>query len=257
MSHLHALQGAAWAETASTRNSRSLCNLRSDFGFGSEGVAFYSPGAPDDLGEPAPRPSGRWARRRVEVTELLGEQDVVLRLPAKGKRSALARIGARLGEKVEMSQGAVPAAMLRRERLGSTAIGHGVAIPHARLEEIPEPKAMLATLQRPVWFDAPDEEPVDLLLAVLWPKADSAGFLQALAHFCRLLRHGELRDRIRAAETPAEALAWVGAFQERIAAIRCRAHRQANAGLDQWQAPPAPTAASLAAAIRSGSNRAT
>jgi PTS system nitrogen regulatory IIA component len=224
MSRFHALHGAAWAETASTRNSRSICNLGSDFAFGSEGIPLYSPGAPDDLGEPAPQPLGRWARRRVEATELLGEQDVVLRLPAKGKRSALARIAAHLGEKVEMSQGAVLAAMLRRERLGSTAIGYGVAIPHARLEDIPEPQAMLTTLQRPVWFDAPDEEPVDLLLAVVWPKADSAGFLQALAHFCRLLRYRELRDRIRAAETPAEALTWVGTFQERIAAIRYRAH---------------------------------
>jgi PTS system nitrogen regulatory IIA component len=91
-----------------------------------------------------------------------------------------------------MDQGAVLAAMLRRERLGSTAIGHGVAIPHARLEGISAPTIMLATLQYPVWFDVPDEGPVDLLLAVLWPKSDSVRFLQSLAYFCRLLRHPEL-----------------------------------------------------------------
>jgi hypothetical protein len=70
MSRLHALQDAAWAEIASTRNSRAICNLRSDFAFGPEGVALYSPGAPDDLGEAVPRPPGSWARRRV-AAELL------------------------------------------------------------------------------------------------------------------------------------------------------------------------------------------
>jgi PTS system nitrogen regulatory IIA component len=150
----------------------------------------------------------------MTVTDLLEEQDILLGMPAKGKRSALARIAARLGERAGIGQGVVFAALLRRERLGSTAIGRGVAIPHARLDGISAPSAMVATLQRPVWFDAPDSDPVDLLLAVLWPKFDGVGFLPALAHFCRLVRHPELRDRIRASGTPAEALAWMGHFEE-------------------------------------------
>ena len=77
------------------------------------------------------------------------------------------------------------------------------------------PAAIVATLQNPVWFDAPDNDPVDLLLAILWPKSDSAGFLPALARSCRLLRHPELRDRIRASDTPAEALAWMRSFEGR------------------------------------------
>ncbi|WP_149804973.1 PTS sugar transporter subunit IIA [Mesorhizobium sp. NFR06] len=160
---------------------------------------------------------GDQAKPMTTVTDLLEEQDILLGMPAKGKRSALARIAARLGERAGMGQGAVFAALLRRERLGSTAIGRGVAIPHARLDGISAPSAMIATLQRPVWFDAPDSDPVDLLLAVLWPKSDGAGFLPALAHFCRLLRHPELRDRIRASGTSAEALAWMTSFEERVA----------------------------------------
>jgi PTS system nitrogen regulatory IIA component len=218
-------QGGARAGIAPTRNllGHSVADLHSGYAPGPDRTAI-SGFDRTDLGGAFPRSLDGSAKSRFESADLLREQDFVLGLPAKGKRSALARIAARLGENAGMSPGAVLAAMLRRERLGSTAIGNGVAIPHARLEEIREPKAMLATLQRPVWFDAQDEEPVDLLLAVLWPKADRAGFLQALARLCRLLRHAELRDGIRAAETPTEAMAWVEAFQERTTAIPCRTH---------------------------------
>jgi PTS system nitrogen regulatory IIA component len=214
-----ALQGNAWANIASIRNAgyRSVGDLRSGFVSGPDRISLDGFGGSGDPDGSFPRPVVKWAQSTTMVSDLLGEQDVALGLPAKGKRSALARAAAWLGDKAGMDQGTVLAAMLRRERLGSTAIGHGVAIPHARLERISAPKLMLATLQHPVWFGAPDEEPVDLLLAILWPKSESVGFLQALAYFCRLLRHPELRDRIRAAETPAEALAWIESFVERTA----------------------------------------
>jgi PTS system nitrogen regulatory IIA component len=210
-------QDAAWANVASIRNfdDRPMRDLHFGFASGSGRNDLFDFAGVDDVeGSPEQAPRER-EQDRTEITSLLEEQDIVLRMPARGKRSMLARMATRLGEKVGMSQGAVLAAMLRRERLGSTAIGNGVAIPHARLEGIPGPKAVLATLQHPIWFDTPDGKPVDLLLAVIWPKADTVGFLQALARFCRLLRHVELRDGIRAAEMSAEAMAWVQAFQKR------------------------------------------
>jgi PTS system nitrogen regulatory IIA component len=139
----------------------------------------------------------------------LREQDILLGMAAKGKRSALARIADRLGQSADMRANTVLAGLLRRERLGSTGIGYGVAVPHARLDGIMEPVAMLAVLESPVWFGAPDDEPVDLLLALLWPKPDVAGFLPALAAFCRVLRQPDLRSRLREAATPAEARAWL------------------------------------------------
>jgi len=162
----------------------------------------------------ADRPEGL----RTKVVGLLGEKDVALSLPARGKQSALARVAARLAHRAGLDHGPVLAALLRREHLGSTAIGNGVALPHARLDEISGPVAMLVTLQHPVAFDAPDGEPVDLLLAVLWPRSDRQRFLPALSQFCRLLRHPELRERIRASESPAEVLAWMDAFEEESAA---------------------------------------
>jgi PTS system nitrogen regulatory IIA component len=143
------------------------------------------------------------------VGRMLREQDIMLGMAARGKRSALAKIADRLGQRVDMRGGAILAALLRRERLGSTGIGHGVAIPHARLDGIAEPAAMLTTLGGPVWFGAPDDEPVDLLLTLLWPKDDVAGFLPTLASFCRLLRQPGLRARLREAATPTEAHAWL------------------------------------------------
>lgn len=145
----------------------------------------------------------------MAIDELLREQDIVLGMAVKGKRSALARIAAWLGAGVGVGEAAVLEALLHRERLGSTGIGHGVAIPHARVDRIAAPAAMLATLEKPVWFDSPDGNPVDLVLTLLWPKSDIGGFLPALANSCRLLRSADLRERLRAAETAADALAWL------------------------------------------------
>ena len=111
------------------------------------------------------------------------------------------------------------AAFLRRERLGPTAVGNGIAIPHARLEGISAPAAVLATLKRPVAFGTPDDASVDLLLALLWPEADAKGFVPTLARIWRLLRSGGLSDVLRQSRTPAEAHAWIEAFEERVACV--------------------------------------
>jgi PTS system nitrogen regulatory IIA component len=208
-------QRAASASTASDRTSVRWPGRDPHAGFVSGTTVHLGGSVAPDV--PHGLSAGDKPQPLMTVMDLLDEQDILLGMHAKGKRSALARTAARLGERADMEQGAVFAALLRRERLGSTAIGRGVAVPHARLDGISAPSAMVATLQRPVWFDAPDGGPVDLLLAVLWPKSDGAGFLPALAHFCRLLRHPELLDRIRASGTPAEALAWMGSFEERLA----------------------------------------
>lgn len=75
------------------------------------------------------------ARRQAsDYIELVAEQDIFLFMQADTKRAALSGVAARLAEKVDRSHGMVPAALLGRERLGSTAVGHGIAIPHSRLD---------------------------------------------------------------------------------------------------------------------------
>lgn len=154
------------------------------------------------------------AGTRLLLSDLVGEQDVLLGMQADRKRSALSGIAARLAEKAGRRHGAVLAALLRRERLGPTAVGNGIAIPHARLDGISAPAAVLAVLQRPVPFGMPDDDPVDLLLALLWPPSDTKGFVPALHGVSRRLRSSGLRDLLQRSRTPAEARAWIETFEK-------------------------------------------
>jgi PTS system nitrogen regulatory IIA component len=158
-------------------------------------------------------PAAKDVRGAAGTGMMLREEDIVLGMAAKGKRSALAKISDRLGQRADRRGSTVLSALLRRERLGSTGIGHGVAVPHARLDGIAEPVAMLAVLENPVRFGAPDDQPVDILLTFLWPKDDVAGFLPTLASICRLLRQPDLRARLRAADAAVEARAWMERYE--------------------------------------------
>src|SRR5690606_6124601 len=100
---------------------------------------------------------------------------------------------------------AMLSALLLRERLGSTSIGGGVAIPHAYMHEISAPAAVLARLQRPVTFGTPEDDPVDLLVALIWPASDRKGLVAALIELSRMLRLPDLPDLLRKSSTPEEA----------------------------------------------------
>lgn len=175
------------------------------------------------------------AQAIMKLSELVGEQDILLGMQADRKRSALGGIAARLAEKVGASQGAVLAALLRLERLGPTSVGQGVAIPHARLDGISAPAAVIATLQRPVAFGSPDDEPVDLLLALLWPKSETKGFVPSLLHVWRLLRRGALPGLLRRSNTPAALCALIESFEavtsDRLGGVPAESGRAHMGGL--------------------------
>ena len=149
----------------------------------------------------------------MALSELVASEDILLDMQADRKRTALGDVADRLAHKVGTSQGAVLAALLRRERLGPTFIGDGVAMPHAPLEGIADPAVAVARLRRPVPFGSPDDDPVDLLFAVLWPKAHTKGFVPALARIWRLLRRTELAAGLRRARTAEEAHALIASAE--------------------------------------------
>lgn len=95
-------------------------------------------------------------------------------------------------------------AVMQRERLGSTGVGEGVAIPHARLAAIKAPVGGLMTLKRPVDFEAIDDKPCDLIFMLLAPENAGADHLRALAQVSRAFRQGDVRDKLRAATTDEE-----------------------------------------------------
>ena len=141
------------------------------------------------------------------IAPILEEEDISLDLVTKGKQSALSKIGIRIARRTGLDEQVVLRGLFDRERLGSTGIGRGVAIPHALLDTISSPVASLTRLAQPVDFDGPDDDPVDIIYAVLWPRSATSAFLPALSRTCRLLRASEVRERIRQAASADEVLA--------------------------------------------------
>ena len=87
--------------------------------------------------------------------------------------------------------------LFARERLGSTGLGHGVAIPHGRIKGLKNPLAAVARVQQPIAFDAPDDEPVSLLIFLLVPEAATQRHLEILSEIAEMLSDRELRERLK------------------------------------------------------------
>ncbi|MDG4892535.1 PTS sugar transporter subunit IIA [Mesorhizobium sp. WSM4976] len=141
------------------------------------------------------------------ISPILEEEDILLDLVTKGRQSALSKIGIRIARRSGLDEQVVLQGLFDRERLGSTGIGRGVAIPHALLDTIASPLASLTRLAQPVDFDGPDDDPVDIIYAVPWPRFATSAFLPALSRTCRLFRASEVRERIRRAASADEVLA--------------------------------------------------
>ena len=141
------------------------------------------------------------------ISLILLEEDISLELVTKGKQSALSKIAIRIARRTGLDEQMVLRGLLDRECLSSTGIGHGVAIPHALLGTISSPVASLTRLAQPIDFDGPDDDPVDLIYTVLWPRSATSAFLPALSQICRLLRASQVRERLRQAQSSDEALA--------------------------------------------------
>lgn len=144
--------------------------------------------------------------RAVNLSELLAEGDINLDMRAKSKLPLLSKIATRLARQTGLDEQTIREGLFQRERAGSTALGSGTAVPHALLEHLSHPKASLTRLVQPIEFEAPDESPVDLLLTLLWPRSETSHFLPALASVCRFLRNDAVREMLRQARSPADAL---------------------------------------------------
>ncbi|TBW41370.1 PTS sugar transporter subunit IIA [Siculibacillus lacustris] len=133
----------------------------------------------------------------------LKPEAVVLGLAARTRNDVLRG----LAERCATALGGEPATILRalsdREALGSTGVGHGVAMPHAAIAGLAAPFALAARLAAPIDWQAIDDQPVDLVVVVLSPSEGPAGSPNPIAKFARRLRAPETRARLRAAPTAA------------------------------------------------------
>lgn len=138
----------------------------------------------------------------MKAENLFSQSCIVARLHAAGKKQLLQEM-AELAVKCEASGGTglkardVVSAVMERERLGSTGVGSGVAIPHARLDGIEEVRAVFARLEPPIDYESVDDRPVDLVALLLAPCDAGGTHLKALAYVSRLLRREDMRDRLR------------------------------------------------------------
>ncbi|MER9757485.1 PTS sugar transporter subunit IIA [Mesorhizobium sp. M0166] len=143
------------------------------------------------------------------ICPILSEEDISLDLVTKGKQSALSKIAIRIARRTGLDEQMVLRGLFDREYRGSTGLGRGVAIPHALLGTISSPAASLTRLAKPIDFDGPDDDPVDLIYTVLWPRSATSAFLPALSQICRLLQASQVRERLRSARSSDEALAFL------------------------------------------------
>jgi PTS system nitrogen regulatory IIA component len=139
----------------------------------------------------------------MQIGDLLDRTAIALRVSAANKRRTLAVIAeiAARNFDVEADAGAILDALSEREQLGSTGVGYGVAVPHARLDGLGRMRGVFVRLEHPVEFQAVDEQPVDLIFALFAPRDAGSEHLRALARVSRLLRQADLRQHLRQART--------------------------------------------------------
>ena len=136
----------------------------------------------------------------MEITDLITRDSVVADLKAGSKKQVLqelARIAAGISGQTER---AVFDVLIERERLGTTGVGNGIAIPHGKLRGLDRPRGLFARLAEPIPFDAIDDQPVDLIFLLLAPEGAGADHLKALARVSRLLRNHATCEKLRHAD---------------------------------------------------------
>lgn len=137
------------------------------------------------------------------ISRLLSTEDVVVGLDVPDKQRALEEAALMVERRHNVNHATVFRALWRREQSGSTALGHGIAIPHARVAVINEPIVLLTRTKHPIAFGAPDHKRVSLLFVILVPEHANDEHLQILATVSEIFADGNFRNRLNAAIEPA------------------------------------------------------
>jgi nitrogen PTS system EIIA component len=147
----------------------------------------------------------RQAQRIVEIADLITPKNVIPQLRAANKKQALQELARRAAALSGLNERIIYDVLIERERLGSTGIGMGIGIPHGKLAELAAFCGIFARLERPIPFEAIDDQPVDLIFLLLAPNNAGADHLKALALVSRLLRDRAICEKLRGTDN-ADAL---------------------------------------------------
>ncbi len=131
------------------------------------------------------------------LAAILPPANVLLEVEATSKKRAFEQAGLLFENQHAIARGVVTDNLFARERLGSTGLGHAVAIPHGRIKGLKTPLAAVLRVSQPIGFDAPDDEPVKLLIFLLVPEAATQRHLEILSEIAELLSDRELRERLK------------------------------------------------------------
>jgi PTS system nitrogen regulatory IIA component len=133
----------------------------------------------------------------MALNDIVAANAVIPALKVNGKKQAIQEIAARAAELSGLGERTIFETLLQREKLGSTGIGHGIAIPHGKLPKLDRLFGLFARLDRPIDFESLDGQPVDLIFLLLAPEGAGADHLKALARVARLLRDPDTANKLR------------------------------------------------------------
>jgi len=143
----------------------------------------------------------------MKISDFLSPNEVLINIRAADKVQLLQDLARRAAAKVNVPADRIESELVKREGLGSTGMGAGVAIPHARFQELKKPFGLLARLKSPIGFDAIDGQPVDLVFILLLPATAEGEQLGALAGVARKLRSGDDLAKLRRAKAASDLYA--------------------------------------------------
>lgn len=138
------------------------------------------------------------------LSAILSADQVQVAIDATSKKRAFEEAGLLFESLHGLNRALITDSLFARERLGSTGLGHGVAIPHGRIKGLKQPLAAVLQLANPIGFDAPDEQAVRLLIFLLVPEAATQKHLEILSEIAELLSDAVLRDKLKDAPSAAE-----------------------------------------------------
>ena len=153
----------------------------------------------------------------MPLTDLVAPNAIIPALKVNNKKQVLQELAARAAALTGQNEKTIFDTLMQREKLGSTAVGNGIAIPHGKMAALTRLFGLFALLDRPIDFEALDGQPVDLIFLLLAPEGAGADHLKALARVARLLRDSAVADKLRESED-AEALYAVLAMPSATAA---------------------------------------
>ena len=147
------------------------------------------------------------------LSQILPPTQVVVHVEATSKKRAFEEAGLLFENQHGLNRALVTDSLFARERLGSTGLGHGVAIPHGRIKGLKAPMAAVFRLAQPIGFDAPDEQPVVLLIFLLVPEAATQKHLEILSEIAELLSDAGLREQIKSSQDATQLHALIAGWQ--------------------------------------------